>query len=376
MIILKEISTKADLKKFVKFPYDLYRESTQWIPPIFREELQSFNRDKNPVFENADAWFLLAYKNGKIAGRIVAIINWLEVKDHGIKKMRFGWFDFIDDPQVTEALLNKVEEIGRKYQLEFMEGPLGFSNLDKVGVLTEGFQYPGTMITWYNYPYYKDHYERLGFELEKSYLESRFTVDKTDPTQFKRIQDVIKERYKLRVMNFKRTRDIMPWTDQMFDLFNKTYVKLSSFVRISELQIDYFKKKYLRFINPEYIKFVVDENDELIAFAIVMPSYSEALIKAKGKLFPFGIYHLNKARKQSKDVLFYLIGIHPEFQNKGVTAMIFYEFHQTFHKKGIVNCYRSPELESNLAIQQIWKHFNPEVYKRRCTYKKLISGTV
>ncbi len=372
MITLKEISSLADLRLFVKFPFELYRDSEQWIPPIISEEIESFDKRKNPVFHNADARFFLAYKSGKIAGRIVVIINWLEVKDQGIGKIRFGWLDFIDDKEVSTALLTKVHEIGLQNQLDFMEGPLGFSNLDKVGVLTEGFESPGSMITWYNYPYYKEHYESFGLQVEKTYLESRFTLYHTDPDHYKRIQDIIKARYKLKAVNFSRTKDIMDWADRMFELFQETYIKLSSFVPISKSQIEYFKKKYLKFINPEYIKFVLDEQDQLVAFAIVMPSYSEAMKKAKGKLFPFGIFHLNKARKKSKSVLFYLIGIHPEFQNKGITAMIMHEFGQTFHKKGITHCFRSPELADNLAIQQMWKYFNPEVYKKRCTYKLVL----
>ena len=375
MIILKEVSNSADLKKFVKFPFELYKDTPQWIPPIIREELLGFNSEKNPVFKDAQAWFYLAYRDDKIVGRVVAIINWLEVRDQNIKKIRFGWFDFIDDPEVSKKLLRKVEEIGLSYDLEFAEGPLGFSNLDKVGVLTDGFEYPGTMITWYNFPYYKDHYEAHGYQVEKAYIESRFPANESDPNHYKRIQEVIKKRYRLRIVNFTRTRDIMPWADKMFELFKKTYVKLASYVPISESQIEYFKRKYLRFINPEYIKFVLDENDQLVAFAIVMPSYSNALKKANGKLFPFGVFHLNKARKHSKDVLFYLIGIHPEYQNKGITAIIIYEFHQTFDQKGIINCLRSPELESNLAIQQMWKYFEPVVYKRRCTYRNDLKST-
>ena len=370
MISLKEVNTKSDMRKFVKFPFELYKDSPNWIPPLIHEEIASFDKNKNPVFKDADAWFYVALKDNRIVGRIVAIINWLEVKQQGIRKMRFGWFDFEDDPEVSLLLLRKVKEIGKEHQMEFMEGPLGFSNLDKVGVLTDGFDSPGTMITWYNYPYYIDHYKRLGFQVEKAYVESRFVLnDETDKDHYKRSQEIIKRRYNLRVVNFQKTSEIMPWANRMFDLFQKTYVKLASYVPISAEQIEYFKNKYLRFINPEYIKFVLDKDDQLVAFAIVMPSFSQALIKAKGKLLPFGIFHLNHARKHSKDVLFYLIGIHPEYQNKGLTAMIIYEFHQTFHKKGVINCFRSPELETNLAIQQMWKYFKPTVYKRRCTYK-------
>jgi len=372
MVTVKEATNKADLKKFVKFPFHLYKNSPYWVPPIINDELETFDRSKNPVFKNADAWFFLAYKDGEIVGRVAAMINWIEVKEQKLPKMRFGWFDFIDDMEVSSALLENVASIAKKHQLAFMEGPVGFSNLDKVGVLTEGFDHIGTMITWYNYPYYQSHYEALGFVKEKEYMENKFPNSNVDPTLFVRIQGLIKERYKLREINFTKTAQIMPWVDQMFELFNESYASLSSFVPITPQQKDYFKKKYISFINPEYIKFIVDESDKLIAFAIVMPSFAEAFQKAKGSLFPFGIFHLLRARKHSKDVIFYLIGIHPEYQNKGVTAIIFNEYYETFRQKGVQTCYRTPELEENVAIRQMWKHFDPVIYKRRRTYKKIL----
>jgi len=370
MITVKEITSKKELKKFVTFPFSLYKDNAYWVPPIINDELDSFDKTKNPVFKDADAWFFLAYDGATIVGRVAAMINRLEVNQQNVKKMRFGWFDFIDDENVSKALLDKVAEIGSKYTLEYMEGPVGFSNLDKVGVLTEGFEHIGTMITWYNHPYYKAHLEQFGFAKEKEYLEHKFPEKNADPKHFVRINELVKKRYELRPLNFTKTKDVMPWADQMFDLFNDSYAKLSSFVPITDVQKAYFKKKYISFINPEYIKFVVDKEDTLVAFAIVMPSFSEALQKAKGKLFPFGLFHLLKARKHSKDVIFYLIGIQPAYQNKGVTAVIFNEYSKTFRQKKIEMCYRTPELADNTAIQQIWKHFDPVVYKRRCTYRK------
>ncbi len=370
MVTLKEAISKSELKEFVKFPFMLYKDSPYWVPPIIKEELETFDKTKNPAFKSADAWFFLAYKNQEIVGRVVAIINWLEVKEQKIKKIRFGWFDFKDDSEVSEALLQKVVEIGKQNELEYMEGPVGFSNLDKVGVLIEGFDHIGTMITWYNHPYYKKHYELLGFVKEKEYMENKFPTSNADPALFTKLNDLVKRRYGLREINFTKTKDVLPMADQMFDLFNETYSKLSSFVPITDVQKAYFKKKYISFINPEYIKFIVDKDDNLIAFAIVMPSFSKALQKAKGKLIPFGIFHLLKAKKESKDVIFYLIGIHPEYQNKGVTAIIFNEYYKTFTEKNIEMCYRTPELEENVAIRQMWKHFNPIIYKRRRTYRK------
>jgi GNAT superfamily N-acetyltransferase len=372
MITIKEANTKALLKEYVKFPFSLYKNHVYWVPPLIQEELDGFDKTKNPAFESAEAYFYLAYKNDQIVGRIAAIINWDEVNNQQKKKVRFGWWDVIDNVEVTRALLEKVYELGRKNNLEYVEGPMGFSNLDKVGVLTEGFDEIGSMITWYNYPYYKDHLEQLGYVKEKEYLENKFPFENVKPEFFYKAQELIKKRYQLKPLNFTKTKDIMPLVDKMFDLFNNSYADLSSFVAITDVQKEYFKKKYISFINPEYIKFVEDKDHNLVAFSIVMPSFAEALQKAKGKLFPFGFYHLLKAKKESKEVLFYLIGVAPEYQSKGVTAIIFNEYYNTFTKKGILNCVRTPELEDNHAIHQLWKHFDPVIFRRRRTYRKEI----
>ena len=370
MITIREASSKKDLKKFVKFPFKLYKNNPYWVPPIISEEIAVFDKDKNPAFDTADAHFFLAYKNNEIVGRVVAIVNHTEINEQHIKKMRFGWFDFIDDKNVSKALLKKVQEIGIQHALEYMEGPVGFSNLDKVGVLIEGFDHMGTMITWYNHPYYKDHLEALDFFKEKEHLEWRIPFKNIKREHFTKAQNLIKKRYQLRPLNFKSTKEVLLYADSMFDLFNESYAKLSTFTPITNKQRDYFKKKYMSFINPEYIKYVVDKDDKVVAFAVTMPSFSEALQKAKGKLFPFGIFHLLKAKKHSKDVLFYLIGVHPDYQSKGVHAILFNECYDTFEKLGVKNCFRTPELEDNIAVQQIWKRFDPELYKRRRTYRK------
>ncbi len=372
MITIKEVTSTRDLKTFVTFPFQLYKNSKFWVPPIIRQELETFNKDKNPVFEDAEARFFLAYKNGDIVGRVAAIINWLEVNNQQQKKMRFGWFDVIDNVEVTKLLLEKVAAIGKEKGLDYMEGPVGFSNLDKVGLMTEGFEHIGSMITWYNYPYYIKHFNQLGFSVEKRYSESHFPFKNVKPEFFMKAQDLVKKRYELKALNFTKTEAVMPYVNKMFDLFNESYASLSSFVAITDIQKVYFKKKFVGFINPEYIKFVVDKEDKLIAFAIVMPSFSKALQKADGKLFPFGFRHILHAKKHSKDVVFYLIGVHPEYQNKGVHAVIFNEYYETFAKKKIQNCIRTPELEDNIAIHQIWKHFEPEVFMRRVTVKKMI----
>lgn len=370
MITIHEAKSKKEITEFIKFPFSLYKNNNYWVPPLIADELETFDKTKNPAFENAEAYFYVAKRNQEIVGRIATIINWDEVNNQQKRKVRFGWFDVIDDITVTQALLEKVYELGRKNNLDYIEGPMGFSNLDKVGVLTEGFEEIGTMITWYNHPYYAQHFEQLGYITEKEYVENKFPFSNVKLETFDKAQELIKKRYQLKTINFTKTKDVLPYVDKMFDLFNESYAKLSSFVAITDIQKEYFKNKYINFINPEYIKYVEDKDGNLVAFAIVMPSFSKALQKAKGKLFPFGFLHLLQARKNSKDVLFYLIGVHPDYQNKGVTAVIFKEYYTTFTEKGIQNCIRTPELADNLAIQLLWKNFNPTIHCRRKTFRK------
>jgi GNAT superfamily N-acetyltransferase len=374
MITVVQATTPKEMLSFVKFPFQLYAHNPHWVPPLIQEELDSFNPQINPVFDQAEAHFYLAYKQNELVGRMAAIINWEEVNHQNKRKVRFGWWDVIDDVEVTEALLKKVYELGKKNQLDHVEGPMGFSNLDKVGVITEGFDFIGSMITWYNYPYYASHLEKLGFVTEKEYIESEFSFTNVNPELFEKAATLISQRYQLKSLSFTKTKDLMPYVDEMFDLFNTSYAKLASFVALNERQKAYFKKKYISFINPEYIKFVVDAHGKLIAFGIVMPSFSQALQKTKGKLFPFGFYHLLRAKKHSKDVLFYLIGIDPEYQNKGVTALIFKEYYTVFKEKNIQKCIRTPELVDNLAIQNLWKNFSPKVTRRRKTFLKKLTS--
>ncbi len=370
MILIKEAISKKELKEFIMFSFDLYKGNPYWVPPIISEELETFDKEKNPAFNSAEVHFYLAYKDNKIVGKLAAIVNWDEINILKKSKVRFGWFDVIDDIEVTKALLEKVYELGNKHSLEMIEGPIGFSNLDKVGILIEGFDQIGNMITWYSMPYYKKHFEQLGLTKEKEYIESVFPFSNIDPNTFQKASGLIKQRYGLKSLSFTKTKDVMPYVDKMFDLFNDTYSVLQSFVPINTIQKEYFKKKYISFINPEYIKFVFNKNDNMIAFAIMMPGYAHALQKAKGKLFPFGFYHLLKAKNKSKEVLFYLIGVTPEYQSKGVTAIIFEECYITCKLKGIEMCIRTPELEENIAVQKLWKNFNPTINKRRRTYSK------
>lgn len=370
MIQIEEVKNSSDLKKFVKFPFKLYKDSKYWVPPIIREEINIFNSNVNPTLKDANVSLYIAIIDNEIVGRIAAIINSIEVNEQKVKKIRFGWFDVIDDLNVTRKLIDKVIEIGKANNLKYMEGPMGFSNLDKVGVLTYGFDKIGTMITWYNHPYYSSHFKKLNFKVEKQYLEKTFSFQNIDINYYFRMSKIIQKRYDFKAVNFNKTEDVLNNVNEMFDLFNKSYSKLSSFVEINDIQKEYIKNKFLRFINPKFITFVFNKNNNIIGFAIIMPSYAKALQKMKGKLYPFGFFHLINAKKNVKNVTLYLIGIDPSHQNKGVTAILFNSLIQNLKGKGIEDCYRTPELIENDAIDKIWKNFNPVLRKKRCTYRK------
>lgn len=371
MIRIETAETPQDLKVFVEFPFQLYRNDPCWVPPIVSEELKVFDPKQNPVFDHANAFFFLAYNGqGQLVGRAAAIINDMDDSVLGIKKIRFGWFDFIDDLEVSSALFKEIEKVGRRFERSYMEGPMGFSNLDKVGVLTSGFDSIGTMASWHNHEYYEKHYTTHGFKIEKEYVESRFPFSNIDISKAKKISNIVKNRYKYWILNPRKKQEVMQHADTMFDLFNQSYSKLSSFLPITDKEKAYMKQKFLGFIDADFIKFVFDKDNKMIAFAIVMPQFAHALIKSKGKLFPFGFLRILWAKKFCKNVVFYLIGVTEEHQNKGATALLFEAYHHDFLKRGITGCIRTPELADNKAIRLLWKDFSPEVYKTRVTFSK------
>lgn len=369
MITIKEMITRKEMTEFVKFPFKLYKNNPFWVPPMINGQLDTFDEKVNPVFSHASAQFFVALINDEIVGRIAVMINQYDLKE-GVNKVRFGWFDFIDDVEVSKALLEKAKEIGVKNNLEYMEGPMGFSNLDEVGVLTKGFDHLGTMSSWYNYPYYSEHLKKLGFKVGAEYVENKFSFKNVDHKKLERGSEMVQKRYGFKALNFTKTSDLLPYVDEMFDVFNESYASLPSFVPVSQEQKEYFRKKYIPFINPHFIQFVTDKNGKMIAFAITMPSFSIALQKAKGKLFPFGWYHLLKAKNKTKHILFYLIGTLPKHHNQGVPAIMFYEYYKIFKKIGVEQCYRTPELASNTAVIALWNNFGQETYKTRCTFRK------
>ncbi len=374
MITIKEMTEISKLEDFVKFPFSLFEDNPYWVPPIISEEMEVFDVHKNPVFKNAAAHFFMAYRDRKPVGRIAAIVNWLEVKDQRKPKIRFGWFDAIDDIEVTKALLAEVEKVGQKHGLMYMEGPVGFSNMDKAGMLVDGFEELNTMITWYSMPYYHKHFEQLGFTKEKEWVEYKIRVPKGGPDErVKRFSQMILDRYGLKIIRFKSKNEIIQHVNKIFELINDTYSHLSTYVPIQPEQVAYFKKKYFRYIQPEFVNCVADKNGDIVAFAITMPSFTKALQRANGRLFPFGWFHLTRTLYFHKKADFYLIGIKPEYQNKGLTAIIFKEMNEMFNRRGITEVETNPELEENKAIQALWNRYDNVLHKRRRTYRKEIN---
>ncbi|WP_461302953.1 GTP cyclohydrolase [Aureisphaera sp.] len=372
MIDIITVTTPKQLKQFVTFPFSLYKDCKYWVPPLIKDEMETLDASKNPVFKNAEATYYLAHKNGKVAGRIAVIINHLEITEQEKKKVRFGWFDVIDDIEVTKALLEKVYEKGREHQLEYAEGPVGFSNMEKAGILTKGYEEMNTMITWYHYPYYAEHFKQLGYEKQATWVEFRLSIPPSIKEKVAKFSNIVKKRYGLSVIRFKNKKEILPYVDAMFGLLNNTYNTLQTFVPIQQYQIDYYKEKYFSFIHPDYITCIKDKEGKLIAFSVVMPSFSKALKKANGKLMPLGWWHILQAQKKNDLAAFYLIGIDPEYQGKGVTAIIFEEMQYLFNSKGIDTVETNPELIENTAVQLLWKDYNPVQHKERSTFRKVL----
>lgn len=373
-IIIKEALNQRDYLAFVKFPFELFKNNPYWVPPLIKDELETIDPELNPIYKNATARFFLAYKGNKLVGRIAAMINWIEVNEIKKKKVRFGWFDFIDDINVSEKLLEQVISFGKEHQLNFIEGPVGFSNLDKAGLLIEGFEEQNTMITLYNEPYYSKHLESLGYEIAAKWVEFEIKIFdfESSPEKVKRFSKLVMDRYNLTLLNFKSRKEIIPYVDEMFSLLDKTYNQLQTYVPVQDYQIENYKNRFLKFVNPDYIKCIVDQKGKLICFSITMPSFTQALKKINGKLTLFNAYHLIKAMRFNKRASFYLIGVHPDYQNKGITAIIFNEMQKLFNKQNITTVETNPELEENTAIQKLWKNYEHRLHKRRATYTKSI----
>ena len=380
LIEIKKVESKKDLKTFIDFHYDLYEGNEYDVPNLFSDEMNTLSKDKNAAFEFCEAEYYLAYKDGKLAGRVAAIINHKANNKWGKKSVRFGWIDFIDDREVSKALLDAVEKYGREKGMEDVVGPLGFTDMDPEGMLVWGFDQLGTMPTIYNYPYYPEHIEALeGFEVDNKYVEFKIMVPDEVPEKYAKIAMMIEKRYNLHVRKLTK-KDIFQggMGQKIFDLINDTYKDLYGYSELSQKQIDQLIKSYLGFLDFNLITCIEDWTDgehKLIGVGITMPSLAHALRKChRGRLLPFGWYHVLRAIKQHKtnivDLL--LIGILPEYRAKGANALLFADLIPWYQKYGIEWGETQVELETNAGVQGQWGALTPVMHKRRKCYKKII----
>ena len=371
-ITIKEVTALKDLKAFIRFPLSLYRGHLYYVPALFFDELNTLRREKNPAYEHCEARYWLAYKDGRIVGRIAAILNHLHIEKWNERYMRFGWIDFIDDESVSAALLGAVESWAREKGMQAVHGPLGFTDMDREGMLVEGFNELATLATIYNHPYYPVHLEKLGYSKDTDWMEYEIQVPPEPNETIARIADISLRRNKLKLLDLRSKKELLPYTRELFQLLCDEYKHLYGFVALTEKQMDAYIKQYFDFVTPDFVPVVLDQNGRMVAFGITMPSLSKALQKARGQLFPFGFIHLLKALKKNERADLYLVAVRSEYQGKGVNAILMNKMQQVFNRLGVKKVETNPELETNANVQGQWKYYEKRQHKRRrCFIKHL-----
>ena len=375
MITIKPVETDQDLKTFIQFYYDLYRSNDNAVPFLYSEELATLRHDKNPSFECCESTYFLAYKDNKVVGRVAAIINKRANERWNCHQVRFGWFDFIDDIEVSTALLKAVEDWGREKGMKEIAGPLGFIDTDREGMLVEGFDQLSTMYINYNYPYYPQHMERIGgFQKDNDYLEYKVKVPEVVPEKFAKITEMVQKRYGLSVHKFTRQELIEGGMGrEVFHLLNATYKDLYGFSELSKEQIDKLVNDYIKIADLNLVTAIMD-GDKMVGFGITFPSFSRALQKTRdGRFLPFGWWHLLKILKWHKtdtvDLL--LIGVLPEYRSKGANALIFDDLIRQFQRYGFVWAETGPQMESNEGVLSHWQYLESIQHRRHRCYRKI-----
>ena len=371
-VVIKKVENKSELKKFIRFNYELYKDNPYSVPDLYEDMLGTFS-PKNPAMEFCEAEYFMAYKDGKLVGRVAAIINHKANKTWNLKAVRFGWIDFIDDEEVSEKLLQTAEQWGREKGMTEIQGPLGFTDMDAEGMLIEGFDQLSTMATIYNYPYYPQHIERLGYEKDADWIEMLLTVPKEVPERLTRIAKIVMEKYDLHIKKYTSHRAIAKeYGTEIFKVINEAFKPLFGYSELTDKQIQQYIKAFLPLIDLKLVSLVTEANGRLIGVGISMPSMSRALQKAKGKLFPFGWFHLLKPLKwKHPDTLdLMLIGVLPEYQSKGVNAIFFHDLLPIYISEGYKYVETNVELESNTRVQSQWIYFERKQHKRRRCFKK------
>ena len=378
MVEIRKVTTKRELKQFIEFYYELYRGSKQAVPYLYFDEMATLRREKNPSFECCEADYFLALRDNKVVGRVAAIINRRANEQWHGRQVRFGWFDFIDDQEVSAALLGAVEEWGRQRGMTEMAGPLGFIDTDREGMLIDGFDELSTMYVNYNYPYYPKHIEAIGgFRKDNDYVELRIKVPEDENHKFHKIAQMVEKRYGLSVHKFTRRELIDEGMGrEVFRLLNATYKNLYGFSQLSHQQIDKLVNDYIKIADLNLVTAVMD-GDSMVGFGITFSSLSRALQKTRnGRLWPFGWWHvlqiLKRHRTDTVDLL--LIGVLPEYRSKGANALIFDDLIHQYQRYGFSWAVTGPQMESNEGVLAQWQYLDSKIVRRHRCYRKELAS--
>jgi GNAT superfamily N-acetyltransferase len=372
-VLIKPVTTRKELKQFVRFANKLYKGNKYYVPSMPLDDLNTLDKTKNGAFDFCESEYYLAYKNGNLVGRVAAIINHKANESWKVNQVRFGWFDFIDDIEVSTALLDAVIAFGKSRGMTQIVGPLGFTDFDPEGMLVEGFDRVSTMALIYNHPYYPEHMKKLGYYKETGWVEYRLILPESVPERHQQLSDVVIKRYNLKLRKLTRKQIKKEnYGQKLFKLINETYCVLYGYSLLSEKQIDQYVDQYLAIIDARMLAFIEDEHGDLIAAGITIPSLAEALQKCNGEMFPFGWWHLLKAmfwkKPDTLDLL--LIGVRPDYQNKGVPTVLFNDLIQTLLKLGFKYAETNANLETNHSVQALWDPFEKEQHKKRWVFGK------
>jgi hypothetical protein len=371
-ITISTVGSRAVLKRFIRFPWKLYRGNPYWVPPLVMDEIDTLSPGRNPAFENAEARLFLAHRDGKPVGRIAAILSHAANRKYGTKNLRFGWFDTVDDFEVACALLDAARSWGREKGMETITGPHGFTDLDPEGLLIEGFNELATISVIYNHPYYPVLLERYGFSKDADYLEFQATspVGTVIPERVAKLADWAAKRNNFRLLKYTNVKKLRrERAQELFDLLDEAFEDLYGTVPLTQKQKEYYIGKYVPFVNPDFIEIVVNEKDVMIGFILSIPSLSRAFQKANGRLFPFGFIGILRALKKFDTLDFLLAGVKKEYRGKGVDLIMTVDVFRTGLAKGIRLAESNPELEANAKIQNEWKIVSTRQHKRRRIYK-------
>ena len=375
-IEIRTVASRSDLKKFVKVPYRIFQDSPWWVPPLIRDELEMFNTRKNPALEEAETRQFIAYRNGEPVGRIAAILSHAANTKYGTRNLRFGWFDTIRDIEVARALFSAAESWGKEKGMTTITGPQGFTDLDKEGMMISGFDTLPTIVGMYNHDYYPQFMEEMGFEKEIDYFEFLTPIPHETgiPPKLLRLADRIKERTSLRLLEFKNKKEVWKIAPDIFRLINEAFTDIYGTVPFSEKFIEYNVKQYIPFLKLDMLKVAVDPDGKLVAFLFTVPSLSRAFQKARGKLFPFGWFHLLRGLNSNEVLDFYMAAVKKEHQGKGIDLLMAIEITKMALSRGFKYAESNLELEDNTKVQALWKHFNPTRHRTRRIFKKDIMG--